>query len=240
MHGRPDDRARRDRRERRAPVDQERPRLHPEQPRLGGQRLSDRLRRPAAAGRAPRRPARSSARIPGRAGRVHGRLASVRPCAEPGDADRGPLRPGCRRRGGIGGDARDDRDDVPRAAGAGEGDRRVRLRGLGRRLDRAARRRRPHGPHQLALDLLRERSDRDRDGAPRRAPRREPARNRHPGGRRRPRRGPRDGRPDADRLHHPRCRGARLDLGADAHPRRGLDRAGRRSSCCARRASRSH
>ena len=37
--------------------------------------------------------------------------------------------------------------------------------------------------HQLALDLLRERSDRDRDGAPGRAPRREPARNRHPGGR---------------------------------------------------------
>ena len=240
MHGRPDDRARRDRRERGAPVDQGGPRLHPEQPRLGGQRLSDRLRRSAAAGGAPRRPARSSARIPGRAGRVYGRLASVRPCAEPGDADRGPLRPGCRRRGGVGGDARDDRHDVPGAAGAGKGDRRVRLRGLGGRLDRAARRRHPHGRHQLALDLLRERSDRDRDGAPRPAPRREPARDRHPGGRGRPRRDPRDGRPDADRLHDPRCRGARLDVGADAASWRRPRSRWSRSSCCARRASRSH
>ena len=98
-------------------------------------------------------------------GRVHGRLAPVRARAEPGDADRGALRPGRGRRGGVGGDARDDRDDVPRAARAGEGDRRVRVRGLGGRLDRPARRRRPHRPHQLALDLLRERADRDRDGA---------------------------------------------------------------------------
>ena len=47
------------------------------------------------------------------------------------------LRPGRRRRDDLGGDPRDDRDDVPRAARAGQGDRRVRLRGLGRRLGRA-------------------------------------------------------------------------------------------------------
>ena len=46
--------------------------------------------------------------------------------AEPGDARRRPLRPGRRRRDDLGGDPRHDRHDVPRAAGAGEGDRRLR------------------------------------------------------------------------------------------------------------------
>src|ERR687898_3644395 len=47
-HPRPDDR------ERGAAGDPGRPRLHPVQPRLGGERLPDPLRRPAPAGRAPR------------------------------------------------------------------------------------------------------------------------------------------------------------------------------------------
>ena len=53
-----------------------------------------------------------------------------------------------------------DRHDVPRAARAGEGDRRLRVRRLGRRRDRPAGRRHPHAGDQLALDLLRQRPDR--------------------------------------------------------------------------------
>ena len=44
--------------------------------------------------------------------------------AEPGDADRRALRAGRRRRADLRRDPRHDRDDVPRAARAGEGDRR--------------------------------------------------------------------------------------------------------------------
>ena len=51
----------------------------------------------------------------------------------------------------------------PRAVGAGQGDRRLQLRGRGRRRDRPARRRRPDAGDQLALDLLRQRPDRNRD-----------------------------------------------------------------------------
>ena len=50
----------------------------------------------------------------------------------------------------------------PEPARAGEGDRRLRLRRLRRRLDRPARRRRADAVDQLALDLLREHPDRDR------------------------------------------------------------------------------
>ena len=117
------------------------------------------------------------------------RLAAVRAGRQPGDADRRALRPGRRRRDGVGGDPGHDRDDVPRAARAGEGDRRLQLRRLGRRLDRAARRRRAHAGHQLALDLLRQHPDRHRDGragraAARRRPRDRARRGRRRGGRR--------------------------------------------------------
>ena len=63
----------------------------------------------------------------------------LRRLAEPGDAGRRPLRPGDRRGARLGRDPGDDRDDVPRAGGAGESDRRLRLRRLRRRLDRPAR-----------------------------------------------------------------------------------------------------
>ena len=139
----------------------------------------------------------------------------------------------------LGGDARDDRDDVPRAARAGEGDRRLRVRRVGRRLDRPARRRHPHRPHQLALDLLRERADRARHRAARAPARGEPAGHRHQRGRGRPRRSARDRRPDARRVHDPRRRGARLDLGADARSSRRSRWPWSRRSCCGRRASRS-
>ena len=65
----------------------------------------------------PRRPGASSPRA--------SLLCGAR--AEPGDAGRRPLRPGHRRRDDLGRDPRDDRDDVPRAARAGEGDRRLRF-----------------------------------------------------------------------------------------------------------------
>ena len=97
------------------------------------------------------------------------RVAALRRGPEPGHADRRALRPGRRRRDRLGRDPRDDRDDVPRAARAGEGDRRLQLRRLGRRLDRAARRRRAHRGDQLALDLLRQPADRRRDRAARAA-----------------------------------------------------------------------
>jgi hypothetical protein len=60
---------------------------------------------------------------------------------EPGGAGRARVRPGRRRRAGLRGDPRDDRHDVPGAARAGEGDRRLRVRRRRRRLDRPRRRR---------------------------------------------------------------------------------------------------
>ena len=112
----------------------------------------------------------------------------LRPRADPGDADRRPLRPGRRRRADLGGDPGDDRDDVPRAARAGESDRRLRLRRLRRRLDRPARRRRPDRGDQLALDLLHQHADRDRDRASARAAGRGRPGHRARQGRRHPRR----------------------------------------------------
>ena len=94
----------------------------------------------------------------------------------PGDADRRALRAGRRRRAGVRGRPRDDRDDVPRAARAGEGDRRLRLRRLRGRVDRPARRRRADRGDQLALDLLHQRPDRHRHRAARHAPGRGQAR----------------------------------------------------------------
>ena len=71
-HPRPDDR------ERRAAGDPARPRLLGRRPRLGRQRVPDRLRRPAPARRPPRRPRRPPPRLPRRAGRLHRRVAAVR------------------------------------------------------------------------------------------------------------------------------------------------------------------
>ena len=158
----PDDHPRRDDRERRPALDPGRPRVLPEQPGLGRQRLPDPVRRPAAARRPARRPDRPQGRLHDRARRLHRRLGALRSCPEPGGADRRPLHPGRRRRADVGGHPRDDRDDVPGARGAGEGDRRLQLRRRRRRLDRAAARRRAHRGDQLALDLLRQPADRHR------------------------------------------------------------------------------
>ena len=135
--------------------------------------------------------------------------AAVRDRAEPGDADRRALHPGRRRRADLGRRARDDRDDVPGAARAGEGDRRLRLRRLGGRLDRPARRRRAHRPHQLALDLLRQHPGRHRHRVLRAAADRARRVARPAPRRRHPRRGAADRRPDARRLHDPAGRASR-------------------------------
>ena len=63
--------------------------------------------------------------------------SALRVGADPGDADRGAVHPGGRRRADLRRDPGDDRDDVPRAAGPGEGDRDLHVRRSLRRLDRA-------------------------------------------------------------------------------------------------------
>ena len=140
----------------------------------------------------------------------------------PGHADRRALRPGRRRRDRLGRDPGHDRDDVPRAARAGEGDRGLQLRRLGRRLDRPARRRRPDRGDQLALDLLRQPAGRRRDRAARAAAGRGPRGHRPRGGRRHSRRRAAHRRADARRLHAPRGRRAGLGLDPDARARRRL------------------
>ena len=65
-----------------------------------------------------RRPRRTPADLPERAGPVHARVAGVRRLRQPGDAGRRTVRPGNRRCDDLGRDPRDDRDDVPGAAGA--------------------------------------------------------------------------------------------------------------------------
>ena len=176
-----------------------------------------------------RRPPRAQERLPGRPGRLHGRLAAVRRGAEPGAARRGALHPGRRRRDDVRRDPRHDRDDVPRAARAGEGDRHLRVRRVRRRLDRPARRRRADRVDQLALDLLRQHPDRHRHGGPRRAAARAGQGHRLRLGRRLPRRGADHELADAARLHDRQAGGrGRLGLGQRARARRARARAARR------------
>ena len=134
---------------------------------------------------------------------------------EPGDPGRRALHPGDRRRADLRRDPRHDRDDVPRAAGAGQGDRHLQLRGLRGRLDRPAGRRRADPGDQLALDLLRQRPDRRRDRAAGAALRR---------GRRGPR--PRQGRRRPRRAARDRCR----SCSASTPSSRSASTAGRRST----------
>ena len=172
------------------PTIQTRPALLAVEPGVGRQRVPDRVRRPAAAGRPARRPDRAPPHLPRRADGVHVGVAGVRPRRQPGAADRRAVRPGHRRRDDLRGDPRHDRDDVPEAVRAGQGDRRLQLRGRGRRRDRSARRRRPDAGDQLALDLLRQRADRDRH-----------RRLRHPAAAERPR----ASASSAARTHRARC-----------------------------------
>ena len=159
------DRPRRDDRERRPAVDPGRPGVLAERSRVGSKRLPDRIRRPAPAVRPDRRSGRPATDLPHRPRSLHLRVPALRPGAEPGPLDRCAVRPGRRWSADVRGDPGHDRDDVPAAPGAGEGDRPLHLRRSRRRLDRASARRDPHRDDQLALDLLRQPPDRHRHGA---------------------------------------------------------------------------
>ena len=223
MHRDADDRAGHDDRERGVAVDPGGSGLFAGGPGLGGQRVPDRVRRAAAAGRAARGPGRAAGRVPDRAGCVHGGLAGVRAGGEPGDAHRGAVRAGHRRRDDLRGDPGHDRDHVPRAAGAGPGDRRVRLRRLRGRGGRAAGRRDPHPGAELALDLLRQPAHR-RDHRRLRGADHRPGPGRGPaGGHGRARRAADHRGHDAGRVHHRGSgRAARLAGPEDARPGRRL------------------
>ena len=143
---------------------------------------------PAAAGRPAGRPDRAPADLPGRPDRVHLRVASLRSRRQPGAADRRAVHPGRGRGDDLRRDPGHDRDDVPEAIRAGQGDRGLQLRGRRRRRDRSARRRRSDAGDQLALDLLRESPDRDRHRRPRHAAAPERRRHRPGAGRGRARR----------------------------------------------------
>ena len=75
---------------------------------------------------------------------LHGRLARLRPLDLAGAADHRARRAGPGRRGRLGRLALADHEPLHRAGRARQGDGRLRLRRLGRRLDRRAARRRPH------------------------------------------------------------------------------------------------
>ena len=79
---------RRDDRQRRRAVDPRRPAHHRGRARARHRRLPDRLRGPAHHRRAARADPRLPARVPARRGRLHRRLAAVRPRARPDRADR--------------------------------------------------------------------------------------------------------------------------------------------------------
>ena len=114
-----------------------------------------------------------------------------------GAADRRQVRSGRRRGADLRGDPGDDRDHVPGAPRAGEGDRGLHLRRGCGRLDRAAARRRADGGDQLALDLLRQHPDRRSDRAGGDQARSRPRGHRPHRGRRPPGGAAVDRRPDA-------------------------------------------
>ena len=162
LPGRPDDRRRRLDRERRPAVDRRRSRLLRDLARLGGERVPADLRRLPAARRPARRPVRAAPAVPARDRALHRRLDRLRSLDEPGDAGRRARGAGARRRGRLGGRALADHGPLHRSRRAREGARRVRVLHGRRRQHRRAARRRPHRPPELALDLPRQRPDRDR------------------------------------------------------------------------------
>ena len=159
VRGHLDDRPRLDDRERRAAVDPRRPALLRDLARVGRERLPADVRRLPAAGRPARRPLRPPPALPRRHRALHARVARLRPLDLAGDADHRALRAGPRRRSRLRGVAVADHEPLHRARRPRQGDGRVRLRGLRRRLDRRAARRLADRD-QLALDLPRQHPDR--------------------------------------------------------------------------------
>ena len=205
-------------------------------PRLGRQRVPDRVRRPAAARRPARRPDRAPARSSSPASPSS---RSPRCCA--GCRGSPEMLIAARFVQGVGGALSSAVilgmivTMFPEPRRAGEGDRRLQLRRLGGRVDRPAGRRRPDPGARLALDLLRQRADRR---SPRwcfgRAPARARARPRPARGRRRPRRRPGHRRADARRLHDRRRALARCWASSPSRcwPRSSSARRPPRGRCC--------
>ena len=131
--------------------------------RLGRERLPADVRRLPAARRAARRPVRPPPAVPGRASRS----SRSRRCAC-GLATSQELLIAARAVQGVGGAVASAvslslmMTPLHRARRARQGDGRLRLRRLRRRLDRRAARRRPHRRARLALDLPRQPPDRHR------------------------------------------------------------------------------
>ena len=152
---------RRDRGERGAARHRRRAAAEQGRPALGDDRVHALLRRPDAARRQARRPVRATAAHPGRPGRLHRRVAPVRPRRRPGVAAGrpGPAGDGCR--AALARRARHRADDVHRRR-PDQGPRRVVRPGRPRLRARRDSRRRPHHGGGLALDLHCQRADRDR------------------------------------------------------------------------------
>ena len=186
------------------------------EPDLGDKRLPDHLRRLPAAGGTLRRSDRPQEGLPQRAGAVHGGLDACAACA-----DSQAMLIGARLIQGVGGAVASSVilaiivTEFPRRAEQAKAMGMYAFVSAGRRLDRAARRRRAHAVAQLALDLLRERADRpDRRLAARLAADR------------------------GERGHRPRRWSGRARLGADHardDARRLRDREVKRLRICSRR-----
>ena len=176
---------RRHHREHRPAIGSARPRLQQWRPAVDRHRLLPGLRKPAPARRASGRPRRAQEGLPGRGGRLRGRLrprgrrpqlrgAGRRAC--PAGPVRRPARP---RR------ARPAQHHIHRRPGTGQGIRHLRGHRRRRRRDRPAARRTAHRAPQLAVDPVRQPDlrrprDRRRPGAAARRPARPPAQARHP------------------------------------------------------------
>ena len=194
---------------------------------VGRQRLPHRLRRAAPARRSSRGPVSAACTV-FLAGLITFTVASI--AVRPGSRPRArPYSLAARFVQGAGGalasvaDPRHDRDHVPGAAGAGQGDRRLLVRRLGGRLDRPPGRRRPHRCRSAGTGSS---SSTCRSASPpaRRAlklpGRRLAGRRARRAGRRRPRRGAGHGGAHAARLHDRRAPRPRTGgRPGDAHAR---------------------
>ena len=222
LGGAADGGARRHHREHRPPLHPARPRHLAGEPALGGHRVRPRLRQPAAARRAPRRPLRPPQGLHDRPGHLRRGFAARWPCQQRGHPARRSGPPGPRRRARLSRGSGADRHDVPGRSGP-----QPCLRGV-RRDVRCRRGRRPaarrladrHQPRavryrhrRLAAHPADQHADRHHRGPARPAP---PQRVRVPPGRARPaRRCHRYLRPARPRLRHQPRRHRRLDRHLD-------------------------
>ena len=155
--------------ERGAAVDRQVAELGRRGPAVGRHRLRAGQRRPGAARRPGRGRGGQAPDLPGRPGRVHGRVAGQRPGADSGRADRRPGRAGARRRAAVARGAVHHHDQL-RGCAAGDRAGRVGRARRGRRGRRGAGRRGADHLARLAVGVLGERARRDGGRPAERAP----------------------------------------------------------------------